>query len=282
LNALGGRKSSCARPNANRRLKSRGEPRSAEFVVRRRRALRRARGRRHLVDNARKPNPAPPSAKVVPRTWSGEILSRGSKPPIALTAPAANAFGLGGIGAGRQAPVGGESAEGGDRRHAFERFSDSKFAESVDRAVVLHTDPRKQAQVVKTGEKGRLPARDRSQPSLSRTRGGCATTSRNRPRDGATTFVAVLDGLDGRVTVRGALRHRRQGLLRFVGAIRRAVWPASQPRSISSRADVRLTPRARSAPPTRLERPGARLDFCRPMMNKNRQKTERRRREGET
>jgi hypothetical protein len=106
--------------------------------------------------------------------------------------------------------------------HAFERFSDSKFAKPVKDIAALPREPQKQRAVVKTGERSLLQALERSRPTLPHKDGGCATTSRNRPCDGATTLAAVLAG----TVLRGLLSLRRQGLLRFFATVRRAVWLA--------------------------------------------------------
>jgi hypothetical protein len=108
---------------------------------------------------------------------------------------------------------------------AFERFSDSKFARQVEDIAALHSGPQKQAVVIELGKKGQIDALDRSQPSLPRKHGRCATRSRNRQRNGATTLFALRNGLDGSVIARSAVRHRRHRLIRLISGVRRAVWP---------------------------------------------------------
>ncbi len=117
------------------------------------------------------------------------------------------------------------------RIRTFKRSSDPDFAAKVEDIVGLYMNPPVHAVVVSIDEKSQIQALDRTQPGLPLKPGKCGTmsgkplglTTHDDKRHGTTTLFAALNILDGSVVGRCMPRHTHQEVIRFLGAIERAV-----------------------------------------------------------
>ena len=97
----------------------------------------------------------------------------------------------------------------------FKLSRDPKFLEKLTDVGGLYLNPPQQALVIGVDEKRQIPALDRTPPGLPLKKGRGGTLTHDYKRQGTTTLLAALAGIEGRVIGPCFARPRHQEFLRF-------------------------------------------------------------------
>ena len=87
------------------------------------------------------------------------------------------------------------------RYRQFKLSNDPNFVDKLRDVVGLYIDPPAHAIVLSVDEKSQIQALNRTQPGLPMKKGRLGTMTHYYKRNGTTTLFAVLNVLDGTVTI---------------------------------------------------------------------------------